>query len=76
MAEIFHETVKIVSGKSRSQRQSNKQFNQLHGELGVYNPLGNNVSEDITFRSEVISLSEAFRLQISNELCRLDGMQR
>ena len=73
MAEIFHETVDIVSGKSRSQRQSNTQFNQFHGELRVYDPLGNDISEDISIR-EVISLSEAFRLQISNKLCRLNGI--
>lgn len=55
--------------------QSDTQFNQLHGKLGIYDALGDDIPEDVSI-GEVSSLAEAFGLQVPNELRWLERIER
>lgn len=74
MAEILHKSETMLAGGSNSETKRNVQVNQLQGELRVYNTLSDYVPKDIIVGGEVISLSKAFSLKVSNELSRLQGV--
>jgi hypothetical protein len=76
MAKIFDETSEIISTEvPLIDKQSDTQFNQFHGKLGIYDSLGDDISEEVSI-GEIISFAETFGLQVSNELCGLERVER